>query len=153
MTGIVLRPPRATELDALSRLLLRSKAHWGYDRDFMEACVAELTVRQDDITESNLIVADHGGMLAGMAQVGARGKDADLQRLFVDPPFMALGLGRQLFTWCVSAAREISETRLLIEADPAAAPFYQKMGANFIGEVPSGSIAGRNLPLLAYSLR
>ena len=41
-----LRAARVEELDALSTLCLRSKAVWGYDKEFMNACRAELTLNR-----------------------------------------------------------------------------------------------------------
>ncbi|WP_067619878.1 hypothetical protein [Alicyclobacillus acidiphilus] len=41
---------------------------------------------------------------------------------------------------------------LTIRPDPNAEPFYLAMGAQRVGEVPSGSIPGRMLPLLQYLL-
>jgi len=38
---LVLRPAVRAEADALSQLGLRSKAYWGYDEAFIEACRAE----------------------------------------------------------------------------------------------------------------
>jgi hypothetical protein len=43
-------------------------------------------------------------------------------------------------------------TWLRIEADPNAVGFYRAMGAEQIGEAPSGSVPGRSLPLLAFKL-
>ena len=37
------------DAQALSSLAFRSKAHWGYDIDFMKRCKAELTYSPDDI--------------------------------------------------------------------------------------------------------
>lgn len=37
------------ECEALSRLAIRSKSHWGYDDAFLEACRAELTVVPEDL--------------------------------------------------------------------------------------------------------
>jgi len=39
----------------------------------------------------------------------------------------------------------------MIDADPNAEGFYLKMGAERVGESPSGSIPGRMLPLLQVS--
>ena len=39
-----LRPARIEDLEALSALCLRSKAHWGYDAAFMAAWGQELTL-------------------------------------------------------------------------------------------------------------
>lgn len=39
-----IRPARPDEVAEMSRLALRSKAHWGYSKEFLVACKAELTV-------------------------------------------------------------------------------------------------------------
>lgn len=153
MTSLVIRSPLLTELDALSTLQMRSKAYWGYDAEFIRACKEELTLRPEHLTETAVVVADLDGRPAGVAQVGPYGQDADLLALFVDPPFIGKGLGRALFDWCLSAARDISQTRLLIDAEPGAAAFYEHMGARRIGTRPSGSIPGRMLPLYEIPLR
>ncbi len=128
---------------------MRSKAHWGYDAGFMEACRAELTIRPGD----DVIVAELDGTLAGLAQIDLTADPADLAKLFVDPSFMARGLGRVLFMRCVSRARHKGLNRISIEADPGAASFYEAMGAIPVGTAPSGSIPGRVLPMLEYRIR
>ncbi len=153
MAAFVIRPPRPTELDALSALQMRSKAHWGYDAAFMAACEHELTLTSEKLAGTAVAVGEPDGQVAGIAQVGPRAEDADLMALFIDPPFMGAGLGRELFHWCVSTAQRMSRTRLLIDSDPGAEAFYLHMGAQRIGRAPSGSIPGRMLPLLAYDLR
>jgi hypothetical protein len=55
--------------------------------------------------------------------------------------------------WAAGVARNMGATRLFIEADPDAAPFYRRMGAVDVGLAPSGSIPGRILPKLAVDLR
>ena len=153
MSPPVIRPPRMTELDALSALKIRSKAYWGYHAAFMQACKEELTLTPEHLAGTAAAVAVLDETLAGVAQVGPRGRDADLLGLFVDPPFIGTGLGKILFDWCLTAARGMSQTRLLIEADPGAAAFYEHMGAQRIGASPSGSIPGRMLPLYEVPLR
>ena len=153
MPSFVLRPPDLSELEDLSALQMRSKAHWGYDAAFMAACKEELTLTPADLSDTALVVAAVDGTMAGVAQVGPRGQDADLLALFIDPPYMGMGLGKELFHWSVTAARRFSRDRLLIDADPDAAAFYEKMGAHRIGTTPSASIPGRVLPLLEYRLR
>lgn len=153
MTRFSFRQPVSSELDALSSLQLRSKAHWGYDATFMSACEPVLTLHPSDLRTSDLIVALDGSTHAGVAQVGQHEKDAELMGLFVDPPYIGAGLGKELFHWAVAAARKISRGRLLIESDPQAAAFYRRMGAVDIGSAPSNVFPGRSLPLMAYDLR
>ncbi|MEQ8604356.1 MAG: GNAT family N-acetyltransferase [Marivibrio sp.] len=149
---IRLRPARPGEEESLSALCLRSKAHWGYDADFLAACRAELTLCADDLAAPGLAVAERAGLVVGLVQIASAGEDADLAKLFVEPQAMGQGVGRVLFAWALERAREAGARRLRVEADPDAAPFYERMGALRIGNAPSGSIPGRRLPLLAVTL-
>lgn len=140
------------ELDALSALCLRSKAHWGYDAAFMDACREELSLTPED-ADDWLIVAEMGGQAAGVAQVAPLDTGADLLLFFVDPSFIGQGVGRALFDWVLTRCRAMKADRLMIEADQGAAPIYEHMGARRVGEVASQSIPGRMLPLLQLDLR
>ncbi len=147
-----LRPARRTELAELSALCLRSKAHWGYDAEFMAACRAELTLSAKDLDASLLQVAEQGGLAIGVAQLGLQGNKAELDKLFVEPGHIGSGIGRALFAWAAQAARDAGAGEMVIESDPAAAPFYRRMGARDAGTAPSGAIAGRELPRLIVTL-
>ena len=81
----IIRAPDVSELPALSELCMRSKAVWGYDADFMAACLKELTFVPGDLVSSRIAVAARGESVLGVAQVRMVGRDADLQKLFVEP--------------------------------------------------------------------
>ncbi len=147
-----IRKPKVKELPALSELCLRSKAVWGYDQTFMDACRQELTLRREELQTTHLAVADSGGNVAGLVQVSVNDDQAELLKLFVEPASLRSGIGRQLFKWAIEQAKLAGATRLIIEADPDAVPFYCRMGAYDIGLAPSGSIPGRQLPKLAFDL-
>jgi GNAT superfamily N-acetyltransferase len=147
-----LRAARSNELGALSALCLRSKAVWGYDEAFMNACRTELTLTAADLAESRVHVAERRGKLAGVAQVRAADGLAHLEKLFVEPELLRAGVGGRLFAWAVEAARDFGARTLVIESDPGAAEFYRRMGARDDGVAPSGSIAGRFLRRLRFDL-
>lgn len=147
-----LRPAEPSELDELTELCIRSKAHWGYDPAFMSACREELTLTPDDLVSASTWVIEAEGMPVAVAQVFFDGGTAELHNFFVDPDHMGQGLGRRLFDWAVSEARRLGATSMRIESDPHARPFYERMGARLIGETPSESIPGRMLPLLELDL-
>jgi GNAT superfamily N-acetyltransferase len=149
---ILLRDIRPDELSVLSELCLRSKAVWGYDDAFMRACRDELTLRPDHLHDSHFQVAERDATAVGVAQIRINGRDADLARLFVEPVMIGAGVGRLLFGWAATRARHLGAVAMTIEADPGAAPFYERMGARQIGLVPSQSIAGRMLPYLRLDL-
>ena len=149
---MLMRAARADEAGSLSALAGRSKAYWGYDEAFMEACRDELTVSAAEVTARRATVAEHDGRILGFATLEGRPPQGTLGMLFVDPDSIGKGIGRLLFDHMVVMARDLGFVRLLVDADPNAEPFYVAMGAERIGSTPSGSIPGRTLPLLALHL-
>ena len=149
---ILLRNIRPDEISVLTELCLRSKAVWGYDEDFMRACRNELTLRPEELETSHFQVAERDRIAIGLAQIKMVGRDADLARLFVEPALLGAGFGRLLFEWAAATARNLGADGITIEADPGAAPFYERMGARQVGFAPSQSIPGRMLPLLRLEL-
>jgi GNAT superfamily N-acetyltransferase len=148
----MIRAPTIEELASLSELCLRSKAVWGYNEEFLEACRGELSFDQRDLHLTPIAVAEHGGKLVGVAQVKVIDNQADLLKLFVEPSALRRGVGRALLAWATNVAREKGATQLVIDSDPGAAPFYRRMGAYDVGEARFGSIPGRMLPKLAINL-
>ncbi len=151
--GTRLRPALAGESAALSALCLRSKAHWGYGPDFIRACAAELTLSEADLAANIIQVAKCDDALAGIAEIFVAGREACLEKLFVDPDFMGCGVGRQLLTWAIDEASRRGAAIMTIDADPGAVGFYRHNGARQTGETPSGSIPGRMLPRLVIDLQ
>jgi GNAT superfamily N-acetyltransferase len=152
LVSCVLRPPTVEELPTLSALCLRSKAVWGYDKDFIEACRNELTIKLCELRSSLIAVAEENDKIVGVAQIEVASSEADLLKLFVEPTILRGGVGMKLFHWATSQATKMGAARIVIEADPNAAPFYRRMGAKDCGLVPSGSISGRMLPKLVREL-
>src|SRR3954471_22980233 len=58
---LTIRPPTIDELSGLSDLCFRSKAVWGYDEEFMEACRGELSFEPRDLELTPIAVAEHDG--------------------------------------------------------------------------------------------
>ena len=149
---LTIRPPTIDELSGLSDLCFRSKAVWGYDEEFMEACRGELSFEPRDLEMTLIAVAEHGGEPIGVAQVKVVNDEADLLKLFVEPSALGSGTGKALLVWAIDVAKKLGATQLTIDADPDAAPFYRRMGAYDVGQAPSGSVPGRMLPKLAMNL-
>jgi GNAT superfamily N-acetyltransferase len=143
-----IRPARADEATELTELVLRSKAHWGYDEEFLAACRDELAIAADDVARRRVVVAEDETGVRGVASLEGAPPDGELGLLFVEPRAIGTGVGGALYRHVLATAAALGFTRLRIEADPHAEPFYLAMGARRIGAVPSGSLPGRELPLL-----
>lgn len=182
VTNFVIRAAFPEEAPDISELAIRSKAHWGYDDTFLDAFREELTVPEDRIVpkRTQVVVAtssadesaggradepeDGGstgptpagsvraGRILGFGTIEGEPPAGELGMLFVDPDFIGRGVGGALFSHLAAMATALGFHRLTIAADPNAEPFYLAKGAVRIGAVPSGSIPGRILPLLALAL-
>ncbi|MGK4578919.1 GNAT family N-acetyltransferase [Kitasatospora sp. HPMI-4] len=147
---VLIRAARTDEAGFLGELALRSKAYWGYDEAFLAACRDELTVPASRLEST--AVAERDGRILGFVTLEGSPPAGDLGMLFVEPHAIGQGVGRRLFEHAAATARGLGFTRLTVEADPHAEPFYLAMGATRIGTAPSGSVPGRSLPLLAVDL-
>jgi GNAT superfamily N-acetyltransferase len=141
------------EGESLTALCVRSKAHWGYDAQFMKMSAMTLTVSEPDIAAGRVLVAvDDGDVVVGVATVLPEGDSSDLDVLFVDPPAIGGGAGRAMYDAAVALARRQGARRMTILADPHAASFYERMGARFLRNAPSDAIPGRTLPFYEVDL-
>lgn len=147
-----LRAARPDEASALTALALRSKAHWGYDREFLEACRAELTFTAAGLADGRAVVAESAGRVLGFYTLDGDPPEGELGNLWVDPPHIGTGLGRRLWAHAMETARALGFRTLRIDADPNAEGFYLAMGARRAGAIPSGSIPGRALPRLSFAV-
>jgi GNAT superfamily N-acetyltransferase len=145
---IRLRDVRRDDLEGLSELCLRSKAVWGYDDAFLAACRVELTLQPAEMQSTHLQLAASEMTPVGLVQIKVADEDADLLKLFVEPDRLKSGIGRLLLGWAIARAKSLHARRMIVEADPDAVPFYQRMGAQLAGFAPSGSIADRKRPRL-----
>ncbi len=147
-----LRKPDIGELAAINAMIRRSKAHWGYDQEFLDACREELAFTTERLASGRVRVTGEPGWVTGTVEISLDGKSANIGKLFVDPQAIGSGAGRMLYEWALNFSRQHNAGHMMIESDPFAQGFYEKMGAVIIGKVPSGSISGRFLPLLRHEL-
>ena len=151
MAEIVIRPAAPHDLDRATSVCLRSKAFWGYDDAFMAACREELTLTPSDLDDL-VLVACSGSKSLGVVQLSRTDDILEIEKLFVDPAAMRLGLGRRLLDEATDRAMGPAVRAIRAEADPQAVPFYTAVGFVHVGYAPSGSIPGRMLPVLLREL-
>jgi N-acetylglutamate synthase-like GNAT family acetyltransferase len=137
----------------ISDIAMRSKAHWGYDDQFMSQVRDELTYSAENVTQHPTFIATKKANIIGFYQLQAvDAGEVELEALFVEPTFMGSGVGARLFCHAVEKAGALGFKTLSIQSDPAAEGFYTKQGCVKVGTKASLSIAGRQLPLLEFSL-
>jgi GNAT superfamily N-acetyltransferase len=152
-TTFTLRLARDNERDALDDICFRSKAHWGYDADFMENVRQQIRVHPDAVKCGRVWVAvDAADRPLGVVEVDPIDDTAaDITLLFIAPENLRRGIGRALYEKAVELARQLGVRELLIDSDPQAAAFYASMGATRIGAEPTG-YQGRLLPKFSVAI-
>jgi N-acetylglutamate synthase-like GNAT family acetyltransferase len=150
---VTLRRARPDEAGVLTDLVLAAKAHWGYDEAFMESVRDELTFSPDDVAARHVVVAELDGVVVGCYSLGGAPPLGELEDMWVSPDRIGTGLGRILWQDAMATAAAAGFEHLDIDADPFAEGFYLRMGAERIGETPSGSMPGRMLPRLRVRAR
>jgi GNAT superfamily N-acetyltransferase len=144
------------EADAVSRLMQASKAYWGYDEEFMQACHDELVVSEARCASGLVVVAqEDDASLAGFYELDDLSRElpeGELLNLFIAPEHIRKGIGTVLLREAMRHASTLGMTSLRIESDPYAEDFYLGMGAQRVGETPSLSIPGRVIPLLSLPI-
>lgn len=152
---IVIRNARRDEASELSGLAMRSKAYWGYSREFMDACREELSVPQSHLENSRFcyVVAEHHGVIVGYyALERLSAAEFELEALFVEPRYIGSGIGRALITHAKKRAETAGGRTLIIQGDPNAENFYRAAGGRLTGKRESASIPGRFLPIFKICL-
>lgn len=142
-SDFLIRRAAAGEAAALSALALRSKAHWGYDEQFLESVRPLLTFTEADLAGSPVYVLTVDGEALGVYRLSGAPPEGELDDLWLDPSLIGLGYGRRLFAHALRTAQELGFESLLIEGDPNAEGFYIAMGASRIGTRPRAYLGCR----------
>ena len=141
------------EAEALTALIMRSKAYWGYSQQQLDGWRSALTISAETIARDAVYCAEASGALAGVMHLKLlNATEALLDDLFIDPAFMRVGVGAALWRQAVIVAREHGATVLALDADRHAIPFYQRMGAELADDMAVADAAGVSTPRMRYLL-
>lgn len=139
--------------EALTRIAISAKAHWGYPERWMEIWKPQLTFTPEYFEENESWVALDGTRLIAFYTLQEKNENVWLENLWVLPKYIGKGIGKRLFLHAIEIALQRGYKVLQLEADPNAAGFYEKMGMYQIGERRS-EVEGqpRILPVMEIEL-
>ena len=148
-----IRQALPSEVKYLSELAFRSKSYWGYSDQFMQACLAELTIDACYIENNPTFVIEVAGDTIGFYSLEHISvAEVELGFLFVDPAFIGKGHGRELMMHAQEKARHLGYSKMIIEGDPNAERFYRSAGGSVVDTRKSASIPNRELPIFCINL-
>jgi GNAT superfamily N-acetyltransferase len=145
-----IKPATRDMASTLTELVFRSKSYWGYENNLMKLWKEQLKISPEYIEKNIVDVAYIEGKEAGFFSINI--EDRELEDFWVDPEYMGKGVGRGMFKEVRQRMEELSISEITIISDPNALAFYEKMGAQIIGESESVP-PGRKLPKLKFTLK
>jgi len=140
------------EAERLTEVTLESKAHWGYDQEFMDLARPSLTVTPEYLEANECWVAEMGAATVGWFSLVPTADGLLLDNFFLLPAHIGSGLGRLMWNHALRRAEAAGADRVTLEADPNAAGFYERMGAHRTGSARAPD-TGRDLPVYEFRLK
>lgn len=124
-----LSPSHVSQAAALTHILHSAKAHWGYHKEDMQLFRQHWQITPQMIEQNPFLTVTHGETPLGFA--GLTRKDAttaSLEYLFVLPQAHGQRIGKWLLIAAEEQAKRLGYTKLCLEADANAVPFYDHHG-------------------------
>lgn len=155
--AVPIRRARPDEAEALTALVMRSKAHWGYSQQQLDGWQSELTLTAATIARDPVFCAEVDGVLAGVMHLKMLDDSQDdgealLDDLFIEPAYMGAGVGGALWRKAAMLAREAGARAMVLYADRHAIPFYQHMGMVIVRADDLADTANVSTPLMRFDL-
>lgn len=133
----MIRTARTEDSLALTEIALNAKRHWGYPEHWIKHWEADLTISPEFIDNNHVYVAEQDGEIRGFYALCVANEKAELEHMWVTPEHIGTGIGKELFLDAMERAAQMNISEVELSADPNAAGFYERMGAEKIGEVDS----------------
>ena len=147
--AIAIERAKASQAARLTQIAHAAKSYWGYPSHWIELWHDQLHISAAFIDANPVYVAIVDDAILGFYALTGSGEKLQLEHMWVMPVAIGQGIGRVLFQHALKRAARLGAQIIEIEADPNAEGFYQKMGAETVGEV-NYILEGqrRSLPLL-----
>ena len=120
----------AEQAEALTKIAIAAKSHWGYPQRWIEIWLPILEVSEEYISKHEVWMAVDNDRPIGFYSLEGN----EIGGLWVLPEFIGHGIGKVLFQHAIKQCSKLGYDKLIIESDPNAVGFYEKMGAKRVGE-------------------
>ena len=163
MMQIYIRKAAPSDAQILTRISFAAKRVWKYPEEYFSIWKNELTITPEYIEKNMVVAAVIGNAVIGYYSVVHNDRDRTfgnvfveqgdwMEHLFIDPPFIGKGIGRELTDDMKSRCRLGGISELFVFVDPNAEGFYRKIGAQFLRRSQS-NIPNREIPVYVIHLR
>ncbi|MDQ8014459.1 MAG: GNAT family N-acetyltransferase [Flavobacterium nitrogenifigens] len=136
----------------LTEITKRSKAYWGYSEEQIEKWSNNLTVTADYIEKNNVCnLVIENQIIGYYSYLRLEENQVKLDNLFILPEYIGKGFGSYLMNDFLERMRNEKCQKIILDSEPNAEQFYQKIGFTKIGEFET-SIKNRFMPIMEMKL-
>jgi len=136
----------------LTEITKRSKAYWGYSEEQIEKWSNNLTVTADYIEKNNVCnLVIENKIIGYYSYLKLEENQVKLDNLFILPEYIGKGFGSYLMNDFLERMRNEKCQKIILDSEPNAEQFYQKIGFTKIGEFET-SIKNRFMPIMEMKL-
>jgi len=136
----------------LTEITKKSKAYWGYSEEQLEKWSNNLTVTADYIETNPVFNLVHENqVVAYYSYLKKEENQVKLDNLFILPEYIGKGFGSFLMNDFLERMRNEKCQKNILDSEPNAELFYQKIGFTKIGEFET-SIKNRFMPIMEMNL-
>jgi N-acetylglutamate synthase-like GNAT family acetyltransferase/8-oxo-dGTP pyrophosphatase MutT (NUDIX family) len=148
-----LRPATEADATALTDILHRAKATWGYPEEKMAEFREYWRISEATVRSLTMTVAERNGLPVAFSGLSEQSEDTLLiDFLFVAPEAQRQGIGDLLLKRAEDQAQRLGLSRLYLESDAHAGPFYEKRGFRTLATRPSAMSPDKDIPLMEKPL-
>lgn len=134
--------------EMLTSIMRKSKAHWDYTKQQLQLWQNELTVSQSEIINHHVYKLTFEDKIIGFYSFKKENSTTiKLENLFILPKYIDKGFGKLLLLDCHEKAKQLTFSKIILDADPNAEDFYLSFDFLVIGQKKT-SIPGRFMPIM-----
>ena len=144
---------KTEDLKQINQLIRLSKAHWGYDREFMDHFMEKFGCTKEYLKSAITKIYFINNELIAIYSFSTHSDGLfELDYFLIHPDYIGKGLGRELWHACCTTAQGVGKDEFILWSDPNAENFYLKMGCDKIGTRKSPLLENRYAPILKFKI-
>jgi len=149
---VLFRSALVSDAGNLSNLAFESEQYLGYDTDYMRTFSDYYNVTEAFVRQHLVYIMEETGKMLGFWGLCETENIWELEFFYISPEYIGKGYGRNLWNNLIAECNNRGIVEFQLVTSPQSAQFYEKMGAEIIGQVESLIVKGRMIPQLKFSL-
>lgn len=149
---MIIEKANVEEHKILTNITKKSKAYWEYSPEQILMWSNNLTISKEYIEKNDVFKLVFESKIIGYySYIKDENHTVRLDNLFVLPEYIGKGFGKYLMDDFLKRMRDEKCQKIILDSEPNAEKFYQKIGFIKIGEFET-SIKNRFMPIMEMKL-